>query len=137
MTVYFIRQKATDFIKIGKTIRNPKRRLQAFQTANPVELELIAVAKQQSEDFYHHEFQDRHMRGEWYSISERDLIVRDDLIFMPPLHMARILWEMAESLRGKNPSHSIVDEYPWGVEMDGTPKPAPNPIPRLGVYKWT
>lgn len=78
--VYVIRSE-TGMVKIGRS-KNPKRRLDSFQTGNHEELVLFAAAGVENptelEKKLHYEFQDRNERGEWFELSSEmlQLLVR-------------------------------------------------------------
>ena len=129
MIVYFIGEKGSNIVKIGKTLGRPTKRMAAIQGSNAHELQLLAVSKAKPEKHYHDMFAKKRIRGEWYSITEDELAAMEDIIFMPPMYPARIIFEWKETMHNRGLSHYVADEYPWGVTEHGEPKPRPDSIP--------
>jgi len=109
MTVYFIRQKGTNLVKIGKTMLDPMKRLAALQTASPYELELLAVSDSESETYYHNLFRSKSVRGEWYRLEEVDIVSLKRLALHRPMWFSRVFWEMAETVSGRFPDYYLSD----------------------------
>lgn len=69
MSVYFIRGKSTNHIKIGYTSSTPEKRLSNLQTSASEELEIIHVIPSGTttlEAELHEKFRNSHIRGEWF-----------------------------------------------------------------------
>ena len=73
MTVYFIGEVGTEFVKIGMTIREPLKRLLDMQVGNPRELRIIATSESHNERDLHVLFKGRRVRGEWFRLSRKDI----------------------------------------------------------------
>lgn len=73
--IYVIRCGDTDLYKIGHTIHEPKHRRTELQSGCPYPLTLIAVYEgdTSTEDEVHSNFSEKHVRGEWYSLTHDDL----------------------------------------------------------------
>jgi hypothetical protein len=75
--VYFIRQKGTNFVKIGTTKdrSNMYKRLCTLQIGNPFELELLCCTTGTTEEeFKLHEIYRRyHKQGEWFDLPTREI----------------------------------------------------------------
>lgn len=73
--VYLI-QAENQLVKIGVSI-NPQKRFQTLNTASPIELSILFSIKSDDaytlEDKLHKRFADRHIKGEWFSLSEEDI----------------------------------------------------------------
>lgn len=74
------KRQRTKYVKIGRTKRKPKERLQDLQTGCPFELQLrmyMVLTLHESkvfEKFIHdHFFNDKYVRGEWYELTEDDI----------------------------------------------------------------
>lgn len=70
--------KSGKYYKIGRT-SNLNKRLSAFNTLNP-DFKLVKVIQGDYEKFLHKFFIDRHYRLEWYSLSNEDINILDDII---------------------------------------------------------
>ena len=69
---YFI--QSGDYVKIGKS-GCVTRRLDALQTANPIQLNVITIEKSEiNETYFHDMFKHCHVRGEWFKITPSELI---------------------------------------------------------------
>ena len=71
--VYFIKNKITNSIKIGRTNDDIETRLSQLQTGNDCELVVVKVIECNSrvvEAQLHEKFANYHIRGEWYKITE-------------------------------------------------------------------
>lgn len=71
--IYFVEiQDGTGAIKIGFA-SNLKSRVSQLQTSSPYDLKIRAafVGKEATEKFLHQKFEDLHLRGEWFSKSDR------------------------------------------------------------------
>lgn len=64
-TVYFIQVGEAGPVKIGTT-RDPKKRLQILQCANPDVLELRLAVPEADEAIFHRRFSHLRIRGEWF-----------------------------------------------------------------------
>jgi len=73
--IYII--KTNEFYKIGIT-NNIKRRIKEIEALNPFKIELILYKKllysKTVEAFLHAEFRDKNIKGEWFNLSELDLM---------------------------------------------------------------
>jgi len=70
MYVYFIRQRGTNFVKIGKS-QNPIARLSNLQTSTPTVLEMMGYVPQNkrfNEETLHKRFAAHRVQGEWFSL---------------------------------------------------------------------
>jgi len=65
--LYFIQEKGTGYIKIGRSV-DPKRRLRALQTGNGSTLKLVAVFEGQGnlETHLHDTLASWRLKGEWF-----------------------------------------------------------------------
>lgn len=75
--VYLVRQRGSDFFKIGKS-NNILKRIASLQTGNPNRLELIfyfdIIEDPFSyEQYLHDEYSDRRVGGEWFKLKESDV----------------------------------------------------------------
>ncbi len=74
--IYII--KTNEFYKIGRT-NNIKRRIKELESLNPFDVELILYQKKlysrTVEAFLHAEFRDKNIKGEWFKLSELDLML--------------------------------------------------------------
>lgn len=74
--VYFIQDTVTGHIKIGKS-KNPKARLSQLQTSTVNELKLLHIIEcedmDEIETALHKRFEDKHIRGEWFSVSIEEI----------------------------------------------------------------
>ncbi len=75
--IYLIKMKNNDnFIKIGAA-NNIQQRMKFLQTCSPYELEVIfnqqVLAAHQIEKSLHTQFQDKRIKGEWFSLTEQDI----------------------------------------------------------------
>jgi hypothetical protein len=72
MAVYFMRCGSDGPVKIGFAA-NPVARMAECQTGNPAQLHLIRTIEggRDEEAWFHREFKNHHMRGEWFTFSER------------------------------------------------------------------
>lgn len=71
--VYFIKNKTTNSIKIGRTNDDIETRLSQLQTCTDCELVVVKVIECNSrivEAQLHEKFANYHIRGEWYNITE-------------------------------------------------------------------
>lgn len=71
--VYFIQQKdVPDLYKIGKTKRDPKRRLRELQTGNPNELIIVFTIQSKNmhilESTLHKKYEYVREHGEWFRL---------------------------------------------------------------------
>ncbi len=70
--------KTNEFYKIGRT-NNIKRRIKELESLNPFDVELILYQKKlyskTVEAFLHAEFRDKNIKGEWFKLSELDLML--------------------------------------------------------------
>jgi len=71
--VYFIQQKdVPDLFKIGKTKRDPKRRLRELQTGNPNELIIVITIQSKNmhvlESTLHKKYEYTREHGEWFRL---------------------------------------------------------------------
>lgn len=87
--VYVIKSPSTGLYKIGRT-RSPKARFNTFKTSNPDVLECIHLHKcddmEYLEGMLHNAFSRKRVRGEWFSLSEDDLIQINAIVNLPALH---------------------------------------------------
>jgi hypothetical protein len=76
MPVYFIQIGIDGPVKIGRT-RNPKQRLEALQTGHYETLALIRVIDggKEEELWFHREFQDFHIRNEWFKFHDNMMVL--------------------------------------------------------------
>ena len=110
MTVYFIRQKGTNLVKIGRTLSDPIKRMAALQTANPHDLELLAISDDAPEAYYHGLFRSKSVRGEWYRLEDNDIVsIPNGLMLFHPLWASRVFWEMGEVVQGRYPDYYLSD----------------------------
>jgi hypothetical protein len=76
--IYLIRQAGSDFYKIG-IAQSPQKRLADLQVASPQELVLIYCTSCEwldsckIESAIHQKFSKKHIRGEWFCLSEEDV----------------------------------------------------------------
>lgn len=92
MTVYFIRVRGTNIVKIGSSER-PDDRIQQLQVGSPHELELLGTCDSPSDEFsdsdgmsekyYHRRFANRRIRGEWFRLTNDDLASIEEAEFDP------------------------------------------------------
>jgi hypothetical protein len=71
--VYIIQQKdVPDLFKIGKTKRDPKRRLKELQTGNPTELVIVYTIQSKNmhklESSLHKKYEHSRVHGEWFRL---------------------------------------------------------------------
>jgi hypothetical protein len=74
--VYFIKDSQTGYIKIGRTDDDISTRLSQLQVGNPSELTLCKIIECDSRNMekkLHERFADKHIRGEWFNISESEI----------------------------------------------------------------
>jgi hypothetical protein len=74
--VYFIKDSHTGYIKIGRTNGDIATRLSQLQVGNPSELTLCKTIECDSrvmEKKLHIHFAARHIRGEWFNISDEEI----------------------------------------------------------------
>jgi hypothetical protein len=66
--VYFIRDKCTQYVKIGFTRGDPTSRMKDLQCASPGELELLSyyIGERDLERALHRVFAHARVRGEWF-----------------------------------------------------------------------
>ena len=74
--IYIIKCIGQNIVKIGRSI-NPHSRLQGIKVACPFDVELIFTAQcsnyREVEQYLHKKLSDKHMRGEWFKVSDSDL----------------------------------------------------------------
>ena len=74
--IYMIKCIGQDIVKIGRSI-NPHSRLQSIKVACPFDVELIFTAQcsnyREVEQYLHKKLSDKHMKGEWFKVSDKDL----------------------------------------------------------------
>lgn len=89
--VYFIRPKGSDAVKIGTTI-NIEQRLSDLQTANFMELEILATIQlgEQAERELHKILENKHIRGEWFKLDD-ELMKFIEIINSDPIAIYRKL----------------------------------------------
>lgn len=68
---YFIRDKYTGYIKIGKSI-NVDKRIKNFRTINPT-IELVGVIDSDVELELHREYEHKRQTGEWFNLNNVDV----------------------------------------------------------------
>lgn len=77
MRVYLIKQKASDFYKVGFTSKPVPKRLAELQTGNPHELILVSwwnVTDARRVEKHIHEFLSAyHVRGEWFACADEEI----------------------------------------------------------------
>ena len=74
--VYFIKDSQTGYIKIGRTNDDIATRLSQLQVGNPNELIVCKTIECNSrlvEKKLHEQFVDKHIRGEWFIITESEI----------------------------------------------------------------
>jgi prophage antirepressor-like protein len=74
--VYFIKQKGSPYIKVGRTSESITTRLQQLQVGNPNELEVLSYFHCDSvavESQIHKEYKEFRHRGEWFSLTDEQL----------------------------------------------------------------
>lgn len=66
----------THYYKIGKT-NKPENRINHFDTMLPFEIRVVHVISSKNcdalEAMLHHQYADKHVRGEWFSLSNEDV----------------------------------------------------------------
>lgn len=82
---YIIYSKATNLVKIGKSI-NPEKRKMSLQTASGQELEILLITKI-SENELHERFYKLRMKGEWFKY---DKPIKDFIIEQLKQHIQNI-----------------------------------------------
>ena len=78
--LYFIREVGTEYVKVGISY-NPDKRLVDLQTGTPHDLELVvsigpfqpASDAGKWERWLHKNLKGRHIRGEWYYLSQKEI----------------------------------------------------------------
>ena|SRR3990167_7127718 len=106
MTVYFIRVRGTNIVKIGSS-EHPFDRIQQLQVGSPHELELLGTCDSPSDEFsdsdgmsekyYHRRFRNRRIRGEWFRLTDDDLASIEEAEFLSRnLWLRQIDWKTAE-----------------------------------------
>lgn len=77
MAVYFIKDEATGFVKIGYS-NNPQKRLKSLQTSSANKLTLIEAIEgnKKLEETLHTTFAEHRVRGEWFSLPSIDSAIR-------------------------------------------------------------
>lgn len=104
--IYLIKERGTDYYKIGYTSRNSERRLQELQTGNPRMLEVVATidGDENKERLLHHRY--AHLmsdaRNEWFKLtdnhvkdilnSEQDLQDTGSVIRSSPFDVRQVRW---------------------------------------------
>ena len=77
MTVYFVADRENNHIKIGVSTRL-ERRLKQLQTANAYPLELmgwiVTENAYKAEAALHQKYRSQHVRGEWFAITQEDVV---------------------------------------------------------------
>lgn len=78
MSVYFIADRKNGLVKIGVS-RDRNRRINQLQTGNPFKLEFMGWIEQDENHFkieksLHEKYSDKHFNGEWFEISQDDVI---------------------------------------------------------------
>lgn len=70
MAVYFLRQRGTNFVKIGWA-KDPADRLKTLQTGSPSDFELMATREggAKEEAVLHRRFAGSNVRGEWFRMT--------------------------------------------------------------------
>lgn len=114
MAVYFIADRNNGLVKIGVS-GDMNRRLKQLQTGNPFELEFMGWIEEDKDQFriekdLHQKYSRKHVFGEWYKISQ------DDVIHELTIHHGFIP-------KNDNPFEII------GRDKDGIPE-------SLGVWEW-
>jgi len=74
--VYVIQEGTSHRFKIGFTSKHPKDRLGSMSTGNPRPLHLVGFVEvdgKASENRVHEDYQDCHIRGEWFELSMADV----------------------------------------------------------------
>lgn len=72
--IYLMRNKRNGYYKIGHS-SNPSYREKTLQSEEPeVELEWYIQGTTDDEKYLHEEYANKHIRGEWFSLSERDVL---------------------------------------------------------------
>jgi hypothetical protein len=81
--IYLIRMRGTNYVKIG-IAENPKKRLSTLASGNPMPLELVfsvatkegafSFEDEQVEKEVHEELAGYHVRGEWFDLTEAQVI---------------------------------------------------------------
>ncbi len=112
-SVYFIQCEETKAVKIG-TSRDPEKRLLQLQTASPGKLTILGTVpgNKYREAELHNRFADRHVRGEWYSVTTEEVkaIVEPDIATDPDF-----AFEAGEEVP---PDPAFTLEPRWKVEQD-------------------
>lgn len=74
--VYFVRESFKGTIKIGMS-KDVRKRVKELRTGVPFELEVLFVVPsyepQALESLFHKHFKKKHIRGEWYELSNEDI----------------------------------------------------------------
>jgi hypothetical protein len=74
--VYFIKDSQSGYVKIGRTDDDISIRLTQLQVGNPSELTVcktIECNSREVEKKLHEQFADKHIRGEWFNITDVDI----------------------------------------------------------------
>jgi len=99
--VYLINIHGFSYYKIGKT-RNLESRIVEIQCANPFEVRLFSQYCVDDmafvESVLHCQFQEQHIRGEWFDLSHDDLNKIDNLV-KPYLAKEKLLPQQTWQLR--------------------------------------
>lgn len=79
MACYIIQMSGTDYYKIGFTKTSCRTRLSVLQVGNPIPLVLVQELETkypvELEKLLHKKFEDKRIHGEWFCLSEEDLIL--------------------------------------------------------------
>lgn len=123
--IYFIRDEATQFIKIGVTAGDAENRLQTLQTGCPGNLVLLLEIEgsEQDEGAWHERFAGARERGEWFRpVPELLLAIMEAKVLQLEAENARLLELLAaeksqtSTLKGQLGSlstfaHSTADRF--------------------------
>lgn len=96
MPVYMIRAGGNGPVKIGFS-QHSARRLQTLQVGNPERLDLIreVPGDERAELWFHHEFKEFHITGEWFRF-HHDMLTAlpgsDELCEKIPRNISDVLW---------------------------------------------
>ena len=97
--IYFIRDEATQLIKIGFTAADVENRLRTLQTGCPGKLVLLLhmEGSEQDEAAWHERFVDARERGEWFTpVPELLLAIMEERVLQLESENARLLEELQE-----------------------------------------
>lgn len=90
--IYFIRDG--EYIKIGWTKGNPKKRQRVLSIGNPRELKILAYihGDRKFEKLLHRYFNKSRFRGEWFNLDKSLKSYIDTLNNVTPCHFCDFIW---------------------------------------------